>query len=54
MGESTSFLSTVWAEITLAVTNLMGNNYTALMLTIPVAGMVIGLTKSIFRSRRRG
>lgn len=54
MGESaTTILTAAWTEITNAVSQLMANNYTALMITLPIAGTVIGIAKGMFRGRRR-
>lgn len=51
--DPTTTLTTVWTEVLYAIDQLMDNPTTALMLTIPVTGMVIGLARSIFRRRSR-
>lgn len=54
MGEqATTILAAAWTEITNGVTMLMGNDYTKLMIILPIAGTVIGITKGIFRGKRR-
>lgn len=50
----TTTLSTVWTEVSYAITQLTNNPTTALMITIPVTGMVIALAKGIFKRRSRG
>lgn len=49
----TTILTAAWDEITNGVTVLMGNDYTKLMIILPIAGTVIGIAKGIFRGRRR-
>ena len=51
MENATTILTAAWTEITTGVTQLMGNQYTALMLTLPIAALVIGITKGMFRRR---
>lgn len=52
MTESTTILGTAWAEVTNGITQIMSNNYAALGLTLPLVGLVIGIAKKLFRSRR--
>lgn len=55
MGEATTtILGPAWTEITTGVTQLMGNDYTKLMIILPVAALVIGIAKGVFSRRRRG
>lgn len=53
MNEATSILGAAWVEITTGVSQLMGNDYTKLMIILPIAGTVIGIAKGIFRGKRR-
>ena len=54
MGEqATTILTEAWTEISTGVTQLMGNDYTKLMIILPIAGTVIGIAKGIFRGKRR-
>ena len=45
---ASSILTAAWTEITNGVTMLMGNEYTKLMIILPVASTVIGISKGIF------
>lgn len=51
---TTSVLTAAWTEITDAVTQLMANQYTALMITLPIAALVIGIAKGMFRKKKGG
>lgn len=54
MGETAgTILTAAWTEITNGVTMLMGNDYTKLMIILPIAGTVISIAKGIFRGRHR-
>lgn len=54
MGETANtILTAAWNEITNGVTMLMGNDYTKLMIILPLASTVIGIAKGIFRGKRR-
>lgn len=53
MGETTTtVLSAAWAEVTAGISNIMGNSYAALGLTLPLVGLVISISKKLFRSRK--
>lgn len=52
MEGGTSILGTAWTEVTTGISNIMGNQYAALGLTLPLVGLVIGIAKKLFRSRR--
>lgn len=49
---ATTVLANALAEIMGAVDTIMGDSTAALGLTIPLAGLAIGVAKRIFRSRR--
>lgn len=54
MGEqATTILTAAWTEITTGVTQLMANDYTKLMIILPIASTVIAIAKGIFRGKRR-
>lgn len=48
----TTGLGAAWAAISEGITNIMANPVAALGLTLPIAGMVIGVAKRLFRGRK--
>lgn len=54
MESAGTILTAAWTEITNAVTQIMGNQYMALMVTIPIAAAVIGVAKGMFRKKKGG
>lgn len=53
MGETvTSILSGAWDEVTYGIGKIMAQPVAALGLTLPIVGIVIGVSKKLFRSRR--
>lgn len=52
MNEATSILTGAWTEITTGITQIFSNEYAKLGMTLPLAGLVIGVAKKLFRSRR--
>lgn len=52
MGEATSVLGAAWDEVTNGISQIFGNQYAALGMTLPLVGLVIGVAKKLFRSRR--
>lgn len=48
----TSVLGAAWTEVTAGITAIMGNNYAALGITLPLVGVVIGIARRLFRGRR--
>lgn len=52
MNEATSLLTGAWTEILNGVTQIMSNSTAALGLTLPMAGLVIGIAKKMFRRSR--
>ena len=51
-GAATADLTGAWSAVTTGVDNIMSNPYAALGLTLPIVGLVIGIAKKLFRSRR--
>lgn len=49
---STSLLTAAWTEVTSGVDQIMTNDYAKLGLLLPLVGLVIGVAKKLFRSRR--
>ena len=54
MEGATSILSAAWAEVTEAVTQIMGNQYMALMITLPILALVVGIAKGMFQRKKGG
>lgn len=52
MEGSTSLLTAAWTEVTSGVDQIMTNDYAKLGLLLPLVGLVIGVAKKLFRSRR--
>lgn len=50
--EATSVLGGAWVEVKDGITAIMSNSTAALGLTLPLVGLVIGVVKKLFRSRR--
>ena len=52
MNEATTILSGAWDEITYGIGEIFTNQYAALGMTLPLVGLVISISKKLFRSRR--
>lgn len=50
--ENSSILGDAWIEITTGITQIFTNDYAKLGMTLPLASLVIGVAKKLFRSRR--
>lgn len=51
-GEVTSILTGAWNEVTYGIGQIMSQPVAALGLTLPIVGIVIGVGKRLFRSKR--
>lgn len=52
MENASADLTAAWSAVTTGITNIMGNPYAALGITLPIVGLVISIAKKLFRSRR--
>ena len=52
MEGATSQLTAAWTEVTSGIDQIMSNDYAKLGLLLPLVGLVIGVAKKLFRSRR--
>lgn len=50
--EATTGLTNAWAAISEGITQIMAQPVAALGLTLPIASLVIGVAKKLFRGRR--
>lgn len=49
---ATSILTGAWTEVTYGIQQIMNQPVAALGLSLPIVGMVIGVGKRLFRSKR--
>ena len=52
--DATSVLTAAWTEITAGISVITGDTYALLgIVLLPLAGKVLGITKGLWRGRRR-